>query len=768
LEPACPQAGPASRVTFDLVSPEAFESLGMPPARSLALSLGLLAACAAGALAGQAPISGYAGRDTCAGCHAEQARLHAGSHHDLAMQPATAASVLGNFADAQFSYAGVTSTFFRRGDDFFVRTDGPDGVLREYRVAYTYGVDPLQQYLIEFPDGRLQVLGIAWDSRPAAAGGQRWYHLYPDDAIDFRDELHWTAPAQNWNYVCAPCHSTGLRRNYSAASRRFATEWSEIDVSCEACHGPAAAHVAWAKDGASSRDARKGFAADLAARGAVWRLHGEESIARLDGARGGRAQVETCGRCHARATQIAEEDAAGQALAQTHRLALLDAPLYHADGQIDGEAYEYGSFVQSRMYAAGVVCSDCHDPHSLRLRAEGNGVCLTCHRAATYDAPAHHHHAAGRAAAACVSCHMPARDYMGHDTRHDHGFRVPRPDLSVTLGVPNACNGCHRDRPPAWAADAVRRWYGPERRRGPSYAAALAAGRAVSAEAGAALATLIDTAAAPAIVRATALTLLPQFLSAHDAGRIERAVLDPDPLVRAAAVALLPAWPPPARWQLGAPLLADPVRSVRLAAVDALAGTPGASDGQRAAFARAAAEYRAAQMLNADRAEAWLNLGALDARLAAPADAEGAYRRALELDPGFAPAYANLADLYRVLGRDAASEATLRAGLARRDAAVLHHALGLSLIRQRKPGALDALRAAAEREPRNPRYAYVYAVALADGGRREEAIAVVERAHRAATGDRDLLAALVAYHRDAGNLEAASTYAQKLAALQRD
>ncbi|HSP98954.1 MAG TPA: cytochrome c3 family protein, partial [Candidatus Dormibacteraeota bacterium] len=405
---------------------------------------------------------GYVGRQQCAGCHAREAALHAGSHHDLAMQPATPQTVLGKFDGRQLTYNGVTSTFLRQNDAFVVRTDGPDGALHDYRVAYTFGVAPLQQYLVELPGGRLQALSLCWDSRPAAAGGQRWFHLYADDKIDFRDPLHWTAPAQNWNYMCAACHSTGLRRRYDADARRFDTQWAEVDVSCEACHGPGAAHVAWAARPDRAADKSQGLTVDLTPRGGTWIFGDGEPIAHLSAPRARSAQLDTCGRCHARATEIAEEDAHGQPLEQTHMVATLDDPLYHADGQIRGEVYEYGSFAQSRMHAAGVVCGDCHDPHSGQLRAEGNALCATCHRATVYDTPAHHHHAAGSEAARCVSCHMLARDYMVIDRRHDHSFRVPRPDLAAALGTPDTCTDCHRDRTAAWAADAVRRWYGPE------------------------------------------------------------------------------------------------------------------------------------------------------------------------------------------------------------------------------------------------------------------------------------------------------------------
>src|SRR5271157_5451924 len=182
----------------------------------------------------------FVGAQACADCHTVQFDAWKGSHHALAMQKATEATVLGDFADAKLEHFGATTSFFRNGDKFMVRTDGPDGALHDYPIAYTFGVYPLQQYLIEFPDGRLQALGVAWDSRPKANGGQRWFHLYPNEPIPHDDILH-------WNFMCAECHSTDVHKNYDAKTDTFATTFAEISVGCETCHGAGSDHVAWAK-----------------------------------------------------------------------------------------------------------------------------------------------------------------------------------------------------------------------------------------------------------------------------------------------------------------------------------------------------------------------------------------------------------------------------------------------------------------------------------------------------------------------------------------
>ena len=713
----------------------------------------------------------YVGRQACVPCHTHAAERYAGSHHDRAMQPANASSVLGNFDDASFTYTdGTTSTFFKKDGGYFVRTDGADGKLHEYRIAYTFGIFPLQEYLIEFPDGRLQALNICWDTRPKTAGGQRWFHLYPNEKVDARDPLHWTGAYQNWNYMCAECHSTNVRKNYDADSDRFASTWSDVNVGCEACHGPGSAHVAWgrlAKDGHAPADPTKGLTVDLAARGGAWVFEGSAPIAHLSGPRDTRAQV-VCGRCHARRVQMGEDYDQSQPLGQNYMLALLDARLYHADGQILDEVFEYGSFLQSRMHARGVICTDCHEPHTGKLRADGNAVCATCHRPTQYDTPTHHHHKTGTEAARCVRCHMLARNYMVVHTRHDHSFRVPRPDLSVTLGTPNTCSDCHTEHAAQWAADAVVQWYGPTRTRGPRYATALAAGREHQAGAERLLEDVIADRSFPAIVRATALSLLPN-LPAATATVVEHVLQDEDPLVRRAAVRLLSSWEPHRRWPAGMPLLRDPIRVVRIEAVNALADALAAvapTAEERAAFARSEAEYRALQHFNADRAESWLNLGAFDVRLGRFESAESDYRRAIRMQPLFIPPYVNLADLYRQQDRDADGERVLRQALALQPpTGDVEHALGLLLIRQRRmPEAIDALATATEHSPDNPRYAYVYGVALDSVGQPDKAQTVLERAHQRFSADRDILAALVQCAARAGNREAAARWAN---ALQR-
>jgi Flp pilus assembly protein TadD len=717
--------------------------------------------------------AGYVGSRACAPCHAAQFQDWLGSNHERAMQPADRHTVLGNFDDASFTQFGVTSHFFTRGDAFFVRTEGPDGKLADFQVAYTFGVDPLQQYLIDLPGGRRQSLTIAWDTRSTQQGGQRWFSLYPNERIPPHDPLHWTGPDQNWNYMCGSCHSTNLRKRYDATTRRYETTWSEIDVACEACHGPGARHVERTQRQAGATPAAGAAATDLLGlderRAVQWTIDPATGNARPSPLRRPHTELEVCAPCHARRSVIAADVVPGQPLLDGYVPALLSAGLYHVDGQIEGEVYEYGSFLQSKMYRMGVTCSNCHEPHSLRLRAPGNAVCAQCHLASKYDSPSHHFHAAGSSGATCTGCHMPATTYMVVDPRHDHSLRVPRPDLSVAFGVPNPCTKCHGERSAEWARDQVRSWYGHDPRGYQTYADALSAGRRGAADAEALLANLVRDTAQPGIARATALSLLRSYLSPASLDAVRLGLADEDPLVRRAALAALDAVPAPLRLELAAPLLADPIRAVRLEAASDLAAVPadGVSADLRARLEPGIEEYVAAQRVEADRPESHSNLGTLYAERGQLAAAESEYREAIALRPDFTPAYVNLADLYRVQQRDPDGERLLRDGLAVAPAdAALHHALGLLLARQKllQP-AIDELRRAAELRPEEARYSYVLGVALDSAGDAPRALETLRVAHERHPADRDLLVALVTISRDHGRAAEAQRFARELVAL---
>jgi predicted CXXCH cytochrome family protein len=657
------------------------------------------------------------------------------------MAPATADTVQGDFDGASFRHQGVTTRFFRRDGRFFVHTDGPDGKPGDFEVKYTFGVEPLQQYLIATEGGRLQPLQIAWNTQT-----RKWFHLLPHEKTPPGDVLHWTGRYQTANTMCITCHTTGFEKRYDAAADRFDSRWHEVNVSCQSCHGPGSRHV---------QSPQRGQLAEL---------------------KMPRAQVEVCAACHSRRSELSARPVPGQPHLDHYLPSLLREGLYHADGQQLDEVFVVGSFRQSKMYRMGVACTNCHDPHSAKPKLPGNALCLQCHAtpanaafpsaAGSYDTPQHHHHASGSPGAQCTACHMPAKNYMIVQPRPDHSMRVPRPDLSVALGTPNACNQCHADKSAQWAADAVSKWYGTPKRP-PHYGEVFAAARQGARDAPAALAALVVDAAQPPIVRATALELL-----RGPGGVTERlaAAGDTDAEVRAAAAASLEELDASLRVPALAPLLKDRVRAVRIAAARSLADLPpGQFDAAtRSAFDAALAEYVAAQEVALDMPGPNLNLGVLYARTGRDAEAEGHYRAALRIDPDFTPARANLAQFYAERGRGADAEVVLREGLKRQPGiGELQYSLGLLLAeQQRLPEAADALDKAAKLLPQRARAHYNLGLARQQLGQPKPAEAALRKARELAPTDPAIAYALAVFYAQQGRRADALREAEALQQLQ--
>ena len=662
----------------------------------------------------------YVGRKSCVECHADQARAFADSHHDKAMDLATEKTVLADFNDATFEHKGVLSRFYRKDGKYFVNTEGPDGQPGDFEIKYVLGFDPLQQYMVEFPDGRVQVLHISWDTHQ-----KRWFHVNPAEDIPHHDWLHWTKAGGNWNYMCAECHTTNLQKNYDVPTDQYHTTFSEIDVSCEACHGPGSLHVEMAKSKSLFWDRKLGF-----------------GLAKLKGP-DPKNQIATCGRCHARRRVIHGDYVPGHEFLDHYEPELLDGDLYFPDGQIRDEDFDYGSFLQSRMYREGVRCTDCHDPHSAQLKAQGNNLCTRCHTPGKYDAPSHHHHEVDSKGAHCVECHMPERTYMVVDPRRDHSIRKPRPDLTVKLGVPNACQNCHADKPAQWAADAVSGWFGPKRDPDPHFGEIIALGRAGDPAADEPLAKLARRDASlgkqydvgPA-VRASAIALLAHYPTAVANEAIELALFDREGVVRAAAVKALDTRPHDTLTRLLPPLLDDPIRLVRTEAARVLSQVPKnmIPSGDRPTFERVLAEWREGQSATLDDSGAHMALGTVDANAGDIASAEKEFRLAMRMHPNpvqAVQARVNLAMLMHSTGHADEAEKLYREVVALEPKwAEGWYSLGLLLAENesRMSDAADALGHAADLAPDHPRIQYNHGLALQRLSRWSEAESRLKRA----------------------------------------
>jgi Tfp pilus assembly protein PilF len=705
----------------------------------------------------------FVGAQACIECHKLEYDLWNGSHHDLAMDHATEGTVLGDFNDAVFEHQGRTHKFYKRDGRFFVYTDGPDGKMAEFEVLYTFGWTPLQQYLVPFPDGKLQTLALTWHTIHG-----EWYHMadavYPDEVIDHNNWLHWTRMGQNWNGMCADCHSTNLHKGYDFEMNTFNTTWSEIDVSCEACHGPSSFHLDWAQLPDMARPMNTNY-------GLVVQTSNINHI----------QYVDQCARCHTRRMALKDYDHEWHDLLDHMVPELVREPMYFADGQILEEDYVYGSFVQSKMYMNEVQCNDCHNAHSLKLIKTGNDLCLQCHLAEAYDTYNHHFHRyrgePGQAlafaddttvyevgeGALCINCHMPGRYYMGVDFRRDHSFRVPRPDLSDELNTPNACIQCHRSETNQWAAAYLRQWYGISIK--PHYGTALAAGHLADPEAFDQLVTIVSDQLYPPIIRATALSVLGEFYTDRSMEVLRRSLQDPESMIRHSAARNIPVQSQETINDL-LPLLNDHVRAVRMEAAVRLSFVPEEMVPRKhlRALSEALDEYRAAMEYTGDFAASRHNLGNWYYNQGDFDEAEKNFLAAIEIDDQFYPAQSNLAILYNRQGKNDKAEMLLRNVLkANPDNGEMHYSLGLLLAEQQKYAeATNELMRSAELIPDRPRIWYNLGLLHTQLGNRAEAEQALLHAYGLDEGNFDFIYALVDFYINGNDLVKAREFADIL------
>ncbi len=701
----------------------------------------------------------------CAECHQKEDAAWKTSHHSWALRLPTLEAVLGDFNETTFNHNGTRWRFFERNGVYLVETAGLNEKAEVFEIKYTVGVEPLQQYLVETGNGRLQALDLAWDTEK-----RRWFHLYPDDPTAAGDGFHWTGPYKNWQARCASCHQTDFKKNYDRDTDGYQSTWSELTVGCEACHGAGEAHVLWAQNPSGYDPIRF---AQTDAKGLL--------VAFLDGKGGQKTEIEICASCHSRREALdPDSPPAGSGFNDHFNLALLRPGTYHADGQIDDEVYVYGSFVQSKMHANGVKCSNCHDVHSGNLIAEGNAVCTQCHNRqgreefptlplADYESSEHHHHPQGTDGAQCIACHMPAKSYMVVDPRRDHSFRVPRPDLSVKIGTPNACTNCHTDHSARWAADRVLEWFPISRSGSPHFGEVLKA--AETFEDPGTSKRLVDLAKdqeAAGVVRATAVARLAQRLDEAVAREMLPLLRDTEPLVRAATVRALASAPSSLRGRFVAGFMNDDTRLVRQEAARATMDLPlqGLDQEQLKIVTNSRNDYQRTLQGRMDFPETHLQLGGLALiRRNLPA-AQAAFQTAVRLDPQLVDAWMTLGRIAFAQDGPKSAATVLQSAIKKNpDTAILKQSLGNALLGQGLfDRGLKALEQARALEPREPSIPLDIGRLHLAAKRPESAIKALEEARARGLLIPEILEVLAIAYMQAGELARAGEVAKALQA----
>ncbi|NRD74586.1 ammonia-forming cytochrome c nitrite reductase subunit c552 [Shewanella sp. VB17] len=678
----------------------------------------------------------YVGNESCQECHRNEVKNWQGSDHAKAMQVANEETVLGDFNHVRFESNDGWTVFNKDDKGYYIETGskGQSGV--RYRVPYVFGYYPLQQILVDIGQGRLQAYTVAWDARTDTEGGSKWYDLY-DNTHTKSTPFYWKGQFNNWNARCAECHSTHLTRGYEPDTDSYKTRWSEINVSCESCHGPAATHLKLKKQGKPAT--HSGFDNALK-KTSLWAFNSSHHTAVRQDTKPisvDHGQVDQCAACHSRRVALTDGAKAGN-FSQHFIPRLAEPPLYHLDGQILDEVYVYGSFTQSKMAAAGVVCSNCHEPHSGKLLAEKNGLCLQCHKATTFDTPKHTLHNKASEGALCVNCHMPTTQYMGVDNRRDHAFRVPNPWVSEAVGSNDVCLSCHKDKNSQWSQNNLKNQkkqiFGHYNDIGP----AILLNQQNKQQGQKLLRQLVLDKLQPAMRRAVLLGQL-DMAKPENVQALNTVASDDESLVKLGVIGVLESSPYRLQLQIGFGLLYDDDKNVRMGAIKLLAPAfrqqipEKAQKKLQAGLLEAVSTYEKQQ----DLLSAQLALADMAYKVGDLEQAQVLYSNAIKLQPSFLPAKLNLASIYREMDQLDKSKMLLKdiLKIAPNHAMALHNLGLVYVIQQQWPDALSALAKAAEFEPDNSRFQFVLTLALEASGNIDEALKHVQQLESITPGD---------------------------------
>ena len=685
-----------------------------------------------------AAVNKYVGDQACKSCHASQYNDWLSSDHFKAMQPANDSTVEGDFNNKSYTADGITSRFFKKDDKYFINTQGDDNKYHDYEVKYTFGYNPLQQYLIAFPGGRLQAARQDWDTKK-----KKWFHQYAGQKIPAHDWLHWTGNAQNWNTMCAICHSTNLQKNYNFEKDTYHTTYSVMTVSCESCHGAGLKHIDYIKSSAykNGEKVKNSY------------LQMVKNSSQL-------TQINTCAPCHSRRSEISADKLVSSELMDDYIPQLPTKEFFYADGQANDEDYTYASFLQSKMYNRGVMCSNCHNPHSGKILFAGNQLCMQCH-AKKYDDFSHTFHQAGTIASECKSCHMPGKVYMGNDLRYDHTFRVPRPDLSVKYGTPNACNNCHSDKTATWTANAITKWYGQNRAY--HFAEDLIPASKENANSEGHIMHLLNDTATPAIIKATALYYLKDINTNNSAQTLIKELQDKNAQIRYQALRSLANFPVEVWLNVTGPALSDKVRAVRIAAADLYITIPPGQvpSAYYSAFSSAKNELEKYTLYQTDFATGDALAGDYYLKLNDYYNAEKFYLLGLKKDTAMNYARLNLSVLYNIKGENNKALKVLQDALltdSKNDRIYFNMALLYNEMKN-PVKAQECLAKAVALKTQNPRVYYNYGLLLEKDNKINEAVTMFAKGLGLSPLDADLNYALCLLYVQSNQINKAKQYA---------
>ena len=689
----------------------------------------------------------FVGNEACRSCHQNEYTLWKQSDHFKAMQLPNDSTVVGNFNNTTFHADGVSSSFSKKDGKYIINTEGADGKNHDYEVKYTFGYFPLQQYLIETDAGKLQATRLSWDARQ-----KKWFHQYAGQKIPAGDWLHWTGNAQNWNTMCAECHSTNLQKNYDINSDTYHTTFNEINVSCESCHGAGKHHITYIQ----SEGYKQGNKV----------THSYLEVGPRSSAL---EHIQTCAPCHSVKTNISADKINSKDFLDNYIPAIPTTERFYADGQMRDEDYNYTNFQESKMFAHNVSCNSCHNPHSGKLVLTGNQVCLQCH-APSFNTPAHTFHAETTTGSTCVGCHMPSLTYMGNDIRHDHSFRVPRPDLSVKYGTPNACNNCHKNKPAVWAEAAVNKWYGSKRKY--HFAEDLIEGSLLHEGSEGHLLKLLSDTAVPAIIHATAANYLGNIPTDHSTNGLLACLKDGNAQVRYEALRSLENHPSSKWLQQALPLLNDKVRAVRITATLLIqtVGEGNVPQEYKSQLAQAKGEAENYVLHQADFAHGNILIGDYYHANNNLPQSERFYKRALQKDSLASLARLSLATVYSAENKNDEALKVLQLVVKMDDKNDdAWHSIGLLYVEMKqKDQAKAAFEKAVNLHSHNIRLYYNYGLLLQQEGNTAKAINIFQKGLAVQPNNESLLYALIFTYVNNKQASAAEGYAQRLFGLDPD